>query len=120
MKTLRRMTPVILLVALAASPSSGAVSRVYFTDADSAPTVRPKIIDATAGVRLGPFRQWKRWGASTATATSRYRKFRTKVVLSSIEVCDGQRQYRVLTVSTFRGKKRTQPDQQFTNGACGK
>ena len=42
--------------------SADARPRVYFTDYDSRPQMRPVIIDGSPAVRAGPFHSWRGWG----------------------------------------------------------
>jgi hypothetical protein len=101
------------------APGVGAASRaVYYTDADSPSAVRPVTVDASMDVRAGPFHRWRGWGKPIARATAQYRNLRTTAVMSHIAMCGGKRQYRLLSISTFQGKRRLGHAQHFVNRAC--
>lgn len=98
--------------------SSDARGRVYYTDYDSGPTTRPVVVDGDRYTRAGPFRRWRGWGTSRASATVRYRNLRTTVVMRDIRRCDGRRQYRILVIYSYDNDRQLGRPKRYTNRAC--
>lgn len=91
---------------------------VYYTDYDSGPKIRPVIVDGSPDVRAGPFRRWRGWGTSKATATVRYGSLRTTVVMSEIRRCRARRQYRVLVIRSYDSGGQLGRPRRYINRAC--
>jgi hypothetical protein len=123
--TLHRVIIVVLAcagttaVAMALTPlPAQARERVYYTDYDSGPQMRPVILDGNRSVRAGPFRHWRGWGTSKAKATVRYRRLRTTVVMREIRTCAGRRQYRLLYIYAYDNGRLQGQRKRYINRAC--
>lgn len=99
-------------------PTTDARGRVYYTDYDSGPKVRPVIVDGSPNVRAGPFRRWRGWGTSTAKATVRYRNLHTTVVMRQIRRCRSRRQYRILIIYSYADGRKLGSPKRYINRAC--
>lgn len=118
-----RLTVLLACAATAAGLAAPAVAdaarkRVYYTDYDSGPRMRPAILDGSSTVRAGPFRRWRGWGTGKAKATVRYRSLRTTVVMREIRRCAGRRQYRHLHIYTYEGRRQLGRRKRYVNRAC--
>jgi hypothetical protein len=91
---------------------------VYYTDYDTGPRIRPVILDGSPTVRAGPFRRWRGWGSSKATATVRYGSLHTTVVMGDIRRCRDRRQYRVLVIHSYDSGRQLGRPKRYINRAC--